>query len=472
MKNLKSLFLILFSATFLQGFGQNEFQHGISYQAVARDRYGKEFVNENIEVVFSIVSESPLGDVIYQEIHNAVTSKYGVFSLVIGKGTPTKGGVASFSQIDWASAPQYLKVEVKIDNDLIDMGTMQFLAVPYALYAFKSLEPGPAGPKGDPGDPASDNQTLSYNGSNLSISGGNTVNLSNLNVPHQLTLIGDTLSIFGGNKVALVNQIQDLQIDDNNRLKITKNASATAIDLTRFLDDRQQLTYDVLNTTLSISGGNTVDLKPMKQDLALNGNILTITNKATPAQIDLSKYVQNLTFTQASSSLQIAGGNTVDLSALKDNTDNQQLSFNASTNTLSITNGSPVSLGSMVAFRAKKNAITNGAIDSNPDFIASEIEYNDGLSFDLVSGEFTAPVNGIYTFSLEYVAPSDGQGQKIIIYKNGFQFQILESVINASQSLVRTMTTKLVPGDKIKFVIYTALSIKVGTGSISGYKVY
>jgi hypothetical protein len=172
MKNLKSLFLILFSATFLQGFGQNEFQHGINYQAVARDRYGKEFVNENIEVVFSIVSESPLGDVVYQEIHNAVTSKYGVFSLVIGKGTPTKGGVASFSQIDWASAPHYLKVEVKIDNNLIDMGTMQFLAVPYALYAFKSLEPGPAGPKGDPGDPASDDQTLSYNGSNLSISGG------------------------------------------------------------------------------------------------------------------------------------------------------------------------------------------------------------------------------------------------------------------------------------------------------------
>ncbi len=46
------------------------------------------------------------------------------------------------------------------------MGTMQFMAVPYALYAAKSLEPGPAGPpgpKGDPGDPATDDQQLSYN---------------------------------------------------------------------------------------------------------------------------------------------------------------------------------------------------------------------------------------------------------------------------------------------------------------------
>ena len=30
------------------------------------------------------------------------------------------------------------------------MGTIQFLAVPYALYAQKSLEPGPPGPKGHP----------------------------------------------------------------------------------------------------------------------------------------------------------------------------------------------------------------------------------------------------------------------------------------------------------------------------------
>ena len=29
------------------------------------------------------------------------------------------------------------------------MGTMQFLAVPYALYAQRSLEPGPQGPKGE-----------------------------------------------------------------------------------------------------------------------------------------------------------------------------------------------------------------------------------------------------------------------------------------------------------------------------------
>ena len=254
------LFLFLGSASF----GQNV-PLGIFYQAVARDNYGKELVNKDIDVKFSIISGNPLGTLVYQELHaHVTTSKFGVFSLIIGHGTPTGGLYGELSQIQWSQAYHYLKVEVKFDNDFIDMGTMQFLAVPYALYAQKSLEPGPAGPKGDPGlkgdsgDPASDNQTLSFNGDNLSISGGNTVNLSTLNVPHQLTLLGDTLSILGGNKVGLTNQIQDLQLDVNNKLKITKNASATQIDLTKFT---QSLSFNQDNYQLSLSnGGGTASL--------------------------------------------------------------------------------------------------------------------------------------------------------------------------------------------------------------------
>jgi archaellin len=248
----------------LTSFGQNV-PLGVFYQAVARDNYGKEIVNKEIDVKFSIISGNPLGTVVYQELHSkAVTSKYGVFSLIIGHGTPTGGTYGELSQIQWSQAYHYLKVEVKFDNDFIDMGTMQFLAVPYALYAQKSLEPGPEGPKGDPGpkgeagDPASDKQTLSFNGNNLSISGGNTVNLSTLNVPHQLTLLGDTLSIMGGNKVGLTNQIQDLVLDVNNKLKITKNASATSIDLSKFT---QTLSFDQDNYQLSLSnGGGTASL--------------------------------------------------------------------------------------------------------------------------------------------------------------------------------------------------------------------
>ena len=257
-----ALLILLFLGS--ASFGQNV-PLGIFYQAVARDNFGKELINKNIDVKFSIISGNPIGPVVYQELHSGVTtSKYGVFSLVIGHGTPTGGLYGELSQIQWNTAFHYLKIEVKFDNDFIDIGTMQFLAVPYALYAQKSLEPGPPGPKGDqgskgdPGDPASDNQTLSFNGNNLSISGGNMVNLSTLNVPHQLTLLGDTLSIMGGNKVGLTNQIQDLQLDVNNKLKITKNASATAIDLSKFT---QTISFNQDNYQLALSnGGGTASL--------------------------------------------------------------------------------------------------------------------------------------------------------------------------------------------------------------------
>src|SRR5450759_2373379 len=263
-------------------FGQNV-PFGIFYQAVARDNNGKELVNKDIDVKFSIISGNPLGTVVYQELHTKVTtSKFGVFSLIIGSGTPTGGLYDDLSKIQWSQANHFIKVEVKFDNDFIDMGTMQFLAVPYALYAQKSLEPGPPGPKGDPGDPASDKQTLSFNGDNLSILGGNTVNLSTLNVPHQLSLLGDTLSILGGNKVGLTNQMQDLVLDVNNKLKITKNTLATAIDLSKFT---QTLSYNSDNYQLSLSnGGGTTTIN---QIIAFRAGIAASVNLTNNTAVDL-----------------------------------------------------------------------------------------------------------------------------------------------------------------------------------------
>ena len=133
-------------------FSQSTVPLGINYQAVARDNSGNELVNRSIDVRFSIISGNPLGTPVYQELHsNVITSKYGVFSLIIGGGVATGGIYDDLSQVDWASALHYLKVEVKFQGAFTDMGTMQFLAVPYALYAYKSLEAGPEGPKGDTG---------------------------------------------------------------------------------------------------------------------------------------------------------------------------------------------------------------------------------------------------------------------------------------------------------------------------------
>jgi hypothetical protein len=438
------IFLLVGSASFGQ-----DVPLGIFYQAVARDNYGKELVNKDIDVKFSIISGNPLGTLVYQELFaHVTTSKFGVFSLIIGHGTPTGGLYGELSQIQWSTAYHYLKIEVKFDNDFIDMGTMQFLSVPYALYAQKSLEPGPAGQKGDqgakgdPGDPATDKQTLSFDGNNLSISNGNTINLSTLKIPAQLTLLGDTLSILGGNKVGLTNQIQDLQLDINNKLKITKNSSATAIDLNPF---KQNLSYDNATGLLSISNGTGADISALKtaaiQDIHLTGNQLTIDKNSTSTGVDLSKYM--------------------------DNTDNQTISYTQSNNSLTISNGNTISLGSMVAFRAEKINPT-GPVGTEVPLVFETVRYNDGLAYNNTTGEFLAPTDGIYTFNVRYDAAI---GAKISLYLNGQLYEIIADVLSNSGAVYRSITMKLAMNNIIKVIVSTGIATQSGTGSFSGFKV-
>ena len=452
---------------------------GVSYQAVARDNYGKELAGKEITVRFSILSGNPLGTLVYQELHsNIITSKYGVFSLVVGKGVPTGGTASELSGISWESANHYLKVEIKFENDYLDMGTMQFLAVPYALYAKKSLEPGPQGvqgnqgPKGDPGNPATDDQTLSFDESNLSISGGNSLPLTgllqNLTVTNQTD--GTYLGISRGNSVKLAtieadgdpkNEIQDITIS-SDKLKITNNALATEWDLTRYLDntDNQALTYNAGTRELGIQNSATkIDLTELKndadanptneiQDLSLTTNTLKITNNVSATGINLAPYL--------------------------DNTDSQTLTYNASTNNLSISGGNNVSLGSMIAFRAKKTISELGLASGDYDFITPIIDYNDGSGFDGLTSVFTAPLSGIYTFIVGFYTGSSGTLKSLKLLLNGSLYETLNSDLSSSSYLTRSITMKLVAGDKVKVIVFSGYGAltESGTGSFSGYRVY
>jgi hypothetical protein len=478
--------LLIFSLVGYISYGQSV-PKGIFYQAVARDNYGKELVNKDIDVKFSIISGTPLGDIVYQELHShVITSKFGVFTRVIGTGTRVGGIYEDLSQIQWSQADHFLKVEVKFDNDFLDMGTMQFLTVPYALYAQKSLEPGPAGPKGDPGpkgdagDPSTDSQTLSFNGDNLTISGGNTVNLSSLDKPHQLSLLGDTLSILGGNKVGLTNQIQDLTLDINNKLKITKNSSATEIDLSPF---KQNLSYNSTTGILSISNGTPADISSLItagiQDIHLTGNLLTIDKNSASTGVDLSKYNQALSYNGATRTLSISGTpGTIDLSELKNDADSdptnelQTLSYNPNTGDLTISSKNTVNLLAPAGFKAIKSVSETGlAPGSTNIFICPEVEFNDGAGYNSGTGIFTVPNSGIYTFNITYKADGAGSGRSITMFKNVDVYEILWPDINSGSELTKFVTMKLDGGDIVYLKLYTGLSTYSGTGSFIGYKV-
>lgn len=245
--------------------------YGIKYQAVARDSYGEELASEQIDIRFSIRSGADFGNLEYSEVHsNVVTSQFGVFDAVIGEGTPFAGDKERFQDITWETDNYFLGVEIKFDNDWLYMGAMQFLSVPYALYAGRSLEPGPEGPPGPPGDPASDDQILSMVGTDLSISGGNTLSLASiakdpLDEIQYLSIQDNSLSISNGNSIML----QEINIDD---------ADADPAN------EIQTLSYNDTDTKISISDGNEIDISDLvntdDQQLSFNDNTyqLSISN--------------------------------------------------------------------------------------------------------------------------------------------------------------------------------------------------
>jgi hypothetical protein len=440
-------------------------------------------------------------------------------------------------------------VEVKFENDFMDMGTMQFLAVPYALYAQKSLEPGPEGPKGDrgekgePGDPATDNQTLSFDGSNLSISGAvSTVNLTPLLQTLQVSNDGTggyNLSLTRGNTINLatiekdgdtqneiqdlsynnttrelsllkssapainltelkndadadpLNEIQDLQLN-SDQLIITKNSGSAGVSLGKYLDDtdKQALKWDPAKRRLGIIGDtvtinlseleNDADADPVNeiQDLQLIDNKLSITGKTGAKEVNMSTYldntdIQTLDFTAASNTLAISGGNAVNLGVYRDNTDSQTLTYTEGTNELEISGGNKITIGSMVAFRAKKTSsetVTTWMTDY--DFITNPPEYNDGGGFDYESGVFTAPISGIYTFSINYTATGSGDSRALKIYLNGSFFETLNSGISNGSIMTRQITMKLVAGNHVNLKVNVGTGYDTGFGTFSGFKVY
>ncbi len=116
---------------------------GINYQAVARDLTGAEMPNTPVAVQVQILNSALT--VIYQEDHSATTNAFGLFNIVVGQGSnPT----SSFSAINWAASPFYLKIFVDANGSgLVDMGYTQLWSVPYALYAKEAAN----GPQGLPG---------------------------------------------------------------------------------------------------------------------------------------------------------------------------------------------------------------------------------------------------------------------------------------------------------------------------------
>ncbi len=145
---------ILLLISVLAGFAVNAQAppQGINYQAVARDNTGSILANATISIKFSIINDLVNNVTLYQETHtNVVTNQFGLFSLVIGQGAQTGGTLPNFTAIPWGTVTPFLKVEANPGTGFIDMGTMKFWSVPYAMYAGNGGGGGATGPTGPTG---------------------------------------------------------------------------------------------------------------------------------------------------------------------------------------------------------------------------------------------------------------------------------------------------------------------------------
>lgn len=136
MKNPEKKFLMILFVLF--GFMLSlaaQPPQGIVYQAEARDEQGGLVSNQALEVRVTILKGDARGEVVWEEVHHLMTNAYGLFTIVIGSGEKMSGD--RFGALNWGLDAHFYRVHVKRPGEAhwTDMGTSQFLAVPYALHA-------------------------------------------------------------------------------------------------------------------------------------------------------------------------------------------------------------------------------------------------------------------------------------------------------------------------------------------------
>ena len=129
MKKLLPIVIALFSIC-----GLAQAPNGFNYQASVRDANGDLVIEQSVSFKFHIIQGTQTAAPTYSETHATNTDDLGQVSFVIGQGNATSG---TFSSIDWSIGSYFLKIEVELSagSGYVDLGTTQFMSVPYALYA-------------------------------------------------------------------------------------------------------------------------------------------------------------------------------------------------------------------------------------------------------------------------------------------------------------------------------------------------
>jgi len=294
------LFSVLF-ALFCSELSAQSVPSSINYQAILRDAESMTPLSDAPVYLVAEYLSGPDGEILYQEEFATIQSgRGGLINIPLGSGNPL---IRTFGDISWQDQNVWLRISVDTGNGLTMLQETPFRTVPYAFYAQRSAGDEDA-------DPTNEIQSLSIEGSELSISG--------VEEPVDLSVIPE----FGPDADADPNnELQNLQLN-NNQLTLTNTSTTSGIDLGPYLDntDEQTLILDE-NNVLNISGA----------DSPIDLNILMEASEDSDA--DPNNEIQDLFITDDQMELIITNNDEatpIDLSPFFDNTDNQELALDGS----------------------------------------------------------------------------------------------------------------------------------------------
>jgi len=138
---MKTSFLSISLFTFLVINVNAQNNKGIHLQAIARNEQGIIIPNKQITLRLSILNDTILKNIEYQEIISVTTNVLGLFFVNVGADNSGKVVTGdAFNQIQWNRGEHFLQVEVDPNNALsfTIVGVEKINYVPLALYAEKA----------------------------------------------------------------------------------------------------------------------------------------------------------------------------------------------------------------------------------------------------------------------------------------------------------------------------------------------
>ena len=233
---------------------------GFNYQCIVRDNTGHSLTSQAISVRFNILQGSITGSSVYSETHATSTNGYGLVTLMIGTGTT----VDDLSLVNWASGPYYIHVEVdpNAGTSYDNVSTTQMMSVPYALHSKTADNVTNDQVNDADADPTNEIQDISLVGSNLSISGGSTLDLS--------LISNESDPIFGA---AAASSITTSDIGNWNTTFGWGNHAAQGYLLSEIDGSVTNEIQDIsiVGSDLTITNGSTITL-PADNDWTISGN--------------------------------------------------------------------------------------------------------------------------------------------------------------------------------------------------------